>query len=119
MRKDRISLDMILSEGEKETLKLCHYIAGRYVPHDKWLSESAASSGFKDDLFDMMTQIRGAAEDLLKIGPVERDFAVYDGKVNALAGYLAGKIAEAGYISKLPDGGNVYLEDLAGKILRA
>ena len=119
LRKDAISLEMVLSDGFKEALKLCHYADRRFVPHDKWHLESAVSCGFKADLFDMMAGIREAAMDLLKIEPVEKDFAVYDGKVNALAGYLAHRIAEAGYIPALPEAGNVYLEDLAEKILRA
>ncbi len=138
LRKDAISLEMVLSDGFKEAFKLCHYADRRFVPHDKWLMVSAAEDSFddgikavkaesghgdnavvRDELSAMIEKIRNSALELLNIDPLEKDFAGYDATVNELACYLAGKIYDAGFIEGTAPakGDKVYLEDLAGIIM--
>ena len=139
LRKDAISLEMVLSDGFKEAFKLCHYADRRFVPHDKWLMASAVEGSFddgikagkaesghgkndtlvKDELSVMIEKIRNSALELLNTDPLEKDFAGYDATVNELACYLAGKIYDAGFIEGTAPakGDKVYLEDLAGMLL--
>lgn len=39
-RGDVLTADIMLADGMREAMKLAHYIAGVYPPHDKWLSRS-------------------------------------------------------------------------------
>ncbi len=59
-RGDALSARMFIWEGIKESMKLQHYMEGRYPPHDKWLHRSLLESASGQKLERLLLQLADA-----------------------------------------------------------
>lgn len=80
-REDALTASVMMANGVKEAMKLAHFLAGVYPPHDKWLFRSVG------DLYP-----DGQLVFLLKHSMESKD-------ARPLGEYLAGLMCDKGYIS--------------------
>mgnify|MGYP002715324006 CR=1 FL=1 len=95
LRGDMVSARIMLAECQKEAMRLCYYIAGKYPPHDKWLHRGLQDLPQGREIYDIL-------EDYTDIEMVER-----------LGKSLSHQLYSAGFISDTTD----YLDSHTDELL--
>lgn len=105
-RNDSLAADMMLTEGLRHAANIRYILAGRYIPHDKWLYR-----GLKDidsKAYGLMGEIRRLAWTAPEADPTDALMRPVIGKIDELSMYLQQIMAE----QKLIERPAVYMEDI-------
>lgn len=89
-RGDSFTAQLMLADACRYAMKLCHYIEGKYPPHDKWLRRSTESLPDGAQVIALLEKAMKAAT------PQETEQWI-----EQVAQYFAGSMYEKGYISDI------------------
>lgn len=101
-RGDQLTAGMMLWDGVKAAMKLMHYTAGKYPPHDKWLARSLQESEQGGEVVGLLEQIG-------------RDGLRAEDAVEQLGAYLAMEMYRLDLISDIESYLDAHSEELIYK----
>lgn len=87
-RDDGLTAQIMLADACRYAMKLCHYIEGKYPPHDKWLRRSTASLENGRQVIELLEKSRQA-----------ENVQSAQGFLEQVAECFAQKMYQKGYIS--------------------
>lgn len=107
-RGDMLTADIMLADCMREAMKLAHYIAGVYPPHDKWLGKSLEQWEQGRALLALLGQLRETA--------ISSDSAVQE-QIERVAVLLVSQMYEQNLISDTEPYMDAHTEELLSKSL--
>ena len=107
-RGDNLTAQMMLTDCVRETMKLKHYLAGKYPPHDKWLRKSLEQLPGGAELSGLLQKLVEAHQEADAVNAVRRES-------NVIASLLVKELYAKNYISDIDNYLDAHTEELLRK----
>lgn len=107
-RGDNLTAQMMLMDCVREAMKLKHYLAGKYPPHDKWLRKSLEQLPGGAELSGLLQKLEEAHQEADAVNAVRRES-------NVIASLLVKELYAKNYISDIDNYLDAHTEELLRK----